>query len=49
MDRNAVQTVSRLNRSYPGKQNVVVVDFTNNARAILKSVREVPQGDAVRV
>lgn len=36
-DRNAVQTVSRLNRSYEGKQDVVVVDFTNNAHAILKA------------
>ncbi|MFH1039546.1 MAG: DEAD/DEAH box helicase family protein [PVC group bacterium] len=37
MDRNAVQTVSRLNRKAEGKQDVVVVDFTNNARAILKA------------
>lgn len=37
LDRNAVQTVSRLNRSYEGKQDVVVVDFTNNAAAILKA------------
>jgi type I restriction enzyme R subunit len=35
LDRNAVQTVSRLNRSHEGKNDVVVVDFTNNARAIL--------------
>lgn len=35
--RNAVQTVSRLNRRHPGKQDVVVVDFTNNAEAILKA------------
>jgi type I restriction enzyme R subunit len=34
-DRNAVQTVSRLNRCYEGKSDVVVVDFTNNATAIL--------------
>jgi len=27
-DRDAVQTVSRLNRSHEGKQDVVVVDFT---------------------
>lgn len=36
-DRNAVQTVSRLNRKTEGKQDVVVVDFTNNAKAILKA------------
>ena len=36
-DRNAVQTVSRLNRKTEGKQDVVVVDFTNNAQAILKA------------
>jgi type I restriction enzyme, R subunit len=37
MDRNAVQTISRLNRCYEGKCDVVVVDFTNNAKAILKA------------
>jgi len=37
MDRNAVQTVSRLNRCHEGKKDVVVVDFTNNAKAILKA------------
>jgi len=37
VDRNAVQTVSRLNRCHNGKQDVVVVDFTNNAKAILKA------------
>jgi type I restriction enzyme R subunit len=37
VDRNAVQTVSRLNRCHEGKKNVIVVDFTNNARAILKA------------
>jgi type I restriction enzyme R subunit len=37
VDRNAVQTVSRLNRSYEGKKDVIVVDFTNNAKAILKA------------
>lgn len=37
MDRNAVQTLSRLNRSHEGKKAVVVVDFTNNAKAILKA------------
>ena len=37
VDRNAVQTVSRLNRCHEGKDDVVVVDFTNNAKAILKA------------
>src|SRR5437899_4466650 len=37
VDRNAVQTLSRLNRSHEGKQDVVVVDFTNNAQAIMKA------------
>lgn len=37
LDRNAVQTVSRLNRCCPGKKDVVVVDFTNNAKQILKA------------
>ncbi len=37
VDRNAVQTLSRLNRKTEGKQDVVVVDFTNNAKAILKA------------
>jgi type I restriction enzyme R subunit len=37
MDRNAVQTLSRLNRCHEGKRGVVVVDFTNNAQAILKA------------
>lgn len=44
MDRNAVQTVSRLNRKYEGKENVVVVDFTNNAHAILKAFSKYRQG-----
>ena len=37
LDRNAVQTVSRLNRCHHGKKDVVVVDFTNNAKQILKA------------
>lgn len=35
--RNAVQTVSRLNRQHEGKQDVIVVDFTNNADAIFRA------------
>jgi len=37
VDRNAVQTLSRLNRCFEGKDRVVVVDFTNNAKPILKA------------
>ena len=37
VDRNAVQTLSRLNRCHEGKNDVVVVDFTNNAKSILKA------------
>lgn len=35
--RNAVQTISRLNRQHDGKHDVIVVDFTNNAEAIFKA------------
>lgn len=44
LDRNAVQTVSRLNRCHPGKQDVVVVDFTNNAKQILKAFAKYRKG-----
>src|SRR6185503_2836084 len=44
VDRNAVQTVSRLNRSHDGKKEVVVVDFTNNAAAILKAFAKYRKG-----
>ena len=44
VDRNAVQTVSRLNRSHEGKSDVVVVDFTNNATAILKAFAKYRKG-----
>lgn len=45
-DRNAVQTVSRLNRKDKEglKRAVVVVDFTNNARAILKAFGKYRKG-----
>jgi type I restriction enzyme R subunit len=39
VDRNAVQTLSRLNRCHEGKKEVVVVDFTNNAAANHKAAR----------
>lgn len=44
LDRNAVQTVSRLNRCHEGKKDVVVVDFTNNAAAILKAFAKYRKG-----
>lgn len=44
VDRNAVQTVSRLNRKCPGKDRVVVVDFTNNADAILRAFAKYRKG-----
>ncbi|HUY33370.1 MAG TPA: DEAD/DEAH box helicase family protein [Pirellulales bacterium] len=44
LDRNAVQTVSRLNRCHHGKKDVVVVDFTNNAAQILKAFAKYRQG-----
>lgn len=44
VDRNAVQTVSRLNRQHGGKDTVVVVDFTNNAHAILKAFQKYRKG-----
>jgi len=44
VDRNAVQTLSRLNRCHEGKKDVVVVDFTNNAKAILKAFKKYRRG-----
>ena len=44
MDRNAVQTLSRLNRCHEGKKDVVIVDFTNNAAAILKAFQKYRKG-----
>ncbi|OGW33025.1 MAG: restriction endonuclease subunit S [Nitrospirae bacterium GWC2_56_14] len=44
VDRNAVQTVSRLNRCCEGKSDVVVVDFTNNANEILKAFAKYRKG-----
>ncbi|MCF8199001.1 MAG: DEAD/DEAH box helicase family protein [Sulfuritalea sp.] len=44
VDRNAVQTVSRLNRSQDDKEDVVVVDFTNNAQAIMRAFAKYRQG-----
>ncbi len=44
VDRNAVQTLSRLNRCHEGKKDVVIVDFTNNAAAILKAFQRYRKG-----
>jgi len=44
VNRNAVQTVSRLNRCCEGKSDVVVVDFTNNAKEILKAFAKYRKG-----
>jgi type I restriction enzyme R subunit len=44
LERNAVQTVSRLNRCHHGKKDVVVVDFTNNAKQILKAFARYRKG-----
>ena len=44
MDRNAVQTLSRLNRCFEGKDRVFIVDFTNNAQAILKAFAKYRRG-----
>jgi len=44
VDRNAVQTLSRLNRCHEGKSDVVVVDFTNNAKSILNAFAKYRKG-----
>ena len=36
----AVQTLSRLNRAYPGKTTTFVVDFVNNTEEVLKAFKE---------
>jgi len=35
----AVQTLSRLNRAYPGKDTTYIVDFANNAESVLEAFR----------
>jgi type I restriction enzyme, R subunit len=44
MDKNAVQTLSRLNRCYDGKDKVLVIDFTNNTENILKAFNKYRKG-----
>ena len=45
---NAVQTISRLNRNYPGKEKTTVIDFTNNATEIFKAFSKYRKGAKVR-
>jgi type I restriction enzyme R subunit len=45
---NAVQTISRLNRKYPGKNKTTVIDFTNNAKEIFKAFSKYRKGAKVR-
>ncbi len=44
MDKNAVQTLSRLNRCYEGKSRVIIIDFTNNTANILKAFNKYRKG-----
>lgn len=37
---NAVQTLSRLNRVYPGKKDPVTIDFVNEAETIRKAFQD---------
>jgi len=37
---NAVQTISRLNRVYPGKKDPITLDFSNEAKVIQKSFED---------
>jgi type I restriction enzyme R subunit len=43
-DKNAVQTLSRLNRCANGKDKTVVVDFTNNVETIFKAFKKYRDG-----
>jgi len=44
LDKNAVQTLSRLNRCHEGKKKVVVLDFTNNTANIVKAFNKYREG-----
>jgi type I restriction enzyme R subunit len=44
IDKNAVQTLSRLNRCYDGKDKVIVLDFTNNTDNIIKAFNKYRKG-----
>ncbi len=41
---NAVQTLSRLNRKYLGKDSTMVIDFTNSVQNIFSAFRQYRQG-----
>ena len=43
-DVNAVQTISRLNRNYFGKDTTMVVDFTNSSQNIFAAFRKYRRG-----
>ena len=39
-DKNAVQTLSRLNRMHPGKEDTLVIDFTGSYELIMKAYKK---------
>lgn len=43
-DVDAVQTLSRLNRTYPGKDKTFVLDFINDPKDILKAFKKYDEG-----
>ena len=43
-DVDAVQTLSRLNRTYPGKDTTFVLDFINEPKDILKAFKKYDEG-----
>ncbi|GAA6206656.1 type I restriction endonuclease [Thalassotalea sp. SU-HH00458] len=43
-DVDAVQTLSRLNRTYPGKDTTFVLDFINDPKDILKAFKKYDEG-----
>jgi type I restriction enzyme R subunit len=45
---NAVQTISRLNRNYEGKNATVVIDFTDNSKEIFKAFNKYRTGIKIR-
>ncbi|WP_425059177.1 hypothetical protein SCACP_38520 [Sporomusa carbonis] len=44
---DAVQTLSRLNRTYPGKDRTFVIDFVNDPEQIVEAFRQYYQGAAI--
>ena len=44
-DVSAVQTLSRLNRKYPEKEETITIDFTNNVKEIFKAFKKYRGGD----